>query len=58
MVSHNQYKVPCIYSKKLKDSETIMLENDIILINEGQFFEDLFIVVKIGGAGISRFHMS
>ena len=45
MVSHNKYKVPCIYTNSLKDKLLEMLEHDIILINEGQFFEDLFEVV-------------
>lgn len=45
MVSHNKYKVPCIYTKTLTEKMLEMLEHDIILINEGQFFEDLFDVV-------------
>ena len=45
MVSHNKYKVPCIYTKALKDKLLEMLDHDIILINEGQFFNDLSEVV-------------
>lgn len=46
MVSHDQCKVPCIYAKTLNEIISVMLDNDIILINEGQFFDDLFDVVK------------
>jgi len=46
MVSHNHLKVPCVYSKTLKEILSLIIDNDIILINEGQFFDDLFEVVK------------
>ena len=46
MVSHDQCKVPCIYVTTLQEIILSILDNDIILINEGQFFDDLFDVVK------------
>lgn len=40
--NHNKIKVPCIKAEKLMeiDNDTL-LKADIILINEGQFFEDI-----------------
>ncbi|MAR51090.1 MAG: hypothetical protein CML42_08190 [Rhodobacteraceae bacterium] len=46
MVSHDQCKVPCIYTTNLQEIMNLMLDNDIILINEGQFFNDVFDIVK------------
>ena len=40
--SHDKNKVPCIKTKKLNDVQVELLHNnDVILINEGQFFPDL-----------------
>lgn len=42
MYSHDQSTVECIKVKTLSEiEEELILENDIILINEGQFFSDL-----------------
>mgnify|MGYP001066393108 CR=1 FL=1 len=41
--NHDLNKKPCIKTKNLNDvSKDILMENDVILINEGQFFSDLF----------------
>lgn len=40
--SHNKFKVPCIKAEKLLDiSKDILHDADVILINEGQFFDDI-----------------
>lgn len=40
--THDGQKVPCIKTKKLTDiSFDLLNKNDVILVNEGQFFEDL-----------------
>lgn len=40
--NHNRIMVPCIKAEKLMDiSESVLVDADIILINEGQFFEDI-----------------
>jgi thymidine kinase len=42
MYSHDKVAVDCIKVKSLKDVEDELIkENDIILVNEGQFFSDL-----------------
>lgn len=42
--SHNNNKVPCIKTKKLTDiDENIIRQYDHILIDEGQFFDDILI---------------
>lgn len=43
--THDKIMIPCIQAHKLHDVYDTMLENDVILINEGQFFEDLFPIV-------------
>lgn len=40
--SHDLNKMKCVKSKLLSDiSKEMLIENDVILINEGQFFDDL-----------------
>ena len=62
LTTHDQIKIPCIQTTKLsniwylKDLDTYYNENldnhiklmysDVILINEGQFFEDLYVIVE------------
>lgn len=45
LTSHDQTKIDCICLKKLNDifavNQEIVRESHVILINEGQFFEDL-----------------
>ena len=43
--THDKIMIPCIQAHKLKDVYQEMIESDVILINEGQFFEDLFKIV-------------
>lgn len=49
--SHDNIMAPCLKSSVLKDiwenknTESILRESDVILINEGQFFQDLYEVV-------------
>ena len=43
--THDKIMIPCIQAHKLKDVYQQMIESDVILINEGQFFEDLFKIV-------------
>ena len=38
--SHDHVEIPCIFTSTLSD-HSIWLDADVILINEGQFFEDL-----------------
>lgn len=51
MSSHDKIMIPCIQTKKLFDlldssiSNINILQSDVILINEGQFFEDLSLFV-------------
>ena len=40
--SHDRFMIPCIQAKILKEARDKMEEADVILINEGQFFEDLY----------------
>jgi len=45
--THDKIKIPCIQIERIRDfwNETNMVNNligDVILINEGQFFEDLY----------------
>ena len=45
--THDKVKIPCIKSDSLKKIWPGDLMNaDVILINEGQFFEDLFVIVN------------
>lgn len=47
--SHDRKMIPCIFAENLSTiiNTQEVLEADIILINEGQFFEDIFESVKI-----------
>ncbi len=40
--SHDKIKIPCIKTERIKDIWDEVLKGDVILINEGQFFEDLY----------------
>lgn len=40
--SHDKIKIPCIKTEKIQDIWSEVLKGDVILINEGQFFEDLY----------------
>ena len=46
--THDGIMVPCMRAKKLKDviNKEVIKEYDVIIINEGQFFSDLYDVVK------------
>ena len=39
--THDGIKIPCIKTEKLMDILEITISNTVILINEGQFFQDL-----------------
>jgi thymidine kinase len=45
--THDMVKIPCIMTPRLRDvwSDAIVCSADVVLINEGQFFEDLAEVV-------------
>jgi thymidine kinase len=46
--THDKIMIPCLQSNNLKDiwiSNKILNNSDVILINEGQFFEDLYDIV-------------
>lgn len=46
--THDQNKIPCLRLKSLKSILVNELHNDIFLINEAQFFPDLYdIVIKL-----------
>jgi len=40
--THDQQMIPCIQCKTLKEIIPKLMDSDVILINEGQFFEDLY----------------
>jgi thymidine kinase len=42
MSTHDKIKIPCIKTKKILDVLSKIENVDVILINEGQFFEDLY----------------
>ena len=48
--THDKIKIPCIKAKSLKkiwfNEENCLISSNVILINEGQFFEDLFDIVN------------
>jgi len=48
LTTHDQYTIPCIVpsSTKLMDLFSQCITVEVILINEGQFFEDLYDFVK------------
>ena len=43
--THDKVKIPCIKTERLSDVWIKVATSDVILINEGQFFEDLYEVV-------------
>jgi len=43
--THDKVMIPCIQAHNLKDVYEKMKESDVVLINEGQFFGDLFDIV-------------
>ena len=43
--THDKHMIPCIQSHLLKDVYNEMEKVDVILINEGQFFPDLYKIV-------------
>ena len=46
--THDKYSIPCISINKLQDiSDEIIDNHKIILINEGQFFEDIITFVNL-----------
>ena len=40
--THDKIKIPCIKTERMKDIWDEIIKGDVILINEGQFFEDLY----------------
>jgi thymidine kinase len=42
--THDKVMIPCVFANKIKDvcEEKMIVSSDIILINEGQFFPDLY----------------
>lgn len=47
LVNHDNISIPCIFCKELKEIDKDRLEKaDVILINEGQFFSDIYNEVK------------
>ena len=41
--THDKIMIPCIFAGKLGDVDATLVQNaNVIIINEGQFFEDLF----------------
>ena len=53
MVTHDNTEIECVYVSKLNDiyniydtSKDIKLHNSVYLINEGQFFPDIYVWVK------------
>jgi len=46
MYTHDKKSIKCIYSSNLEESIDYLMDIDVILINEGQFFPDLCETVK------------
>jgi thymidine kinase len=44
--THDQHMIPCIQTYSLQSVKEVLLQHDVILINEGQFFNDLYSVVN------------
>ena len=44
--TYDKQMIPCIQTYSLESVRSILQENDVILINEGQFFKDLHLVVS------------
>ena len=44
--THDKVMIPCIFTNKIADVWESISKSEIILINEGQFFDDLFEVVS------------
>lgn len=40
--SHDKIMIPCLHARQIRDLWNDILNSDVILINEGQFFEDLY----------------
>ena len=45
--THDKIKIPCIKTHNLMDLEQQCYENNVVLINEGQFFPDLQEFIRI-----------
>tara|TARA_A100001015_G_scaffold287104_1_gene356527 strand:- start:215 stop:769 length:555 start_codon:yes stop_codon:yes gene_type:complete len=43
--THDKQMIPCLQSHLLKDVMNDLINADVILINEGQFFQDLYDIV-------------
>lgn len=43
--THDKIMIPCVQTIQLNNIREQLLEADVILINEGQFFQDLFSIV-------------
>ena len=43
--THDKIMIPCIQANSLAEIRESLIESDVILINEGQFFQDLYDVV-------------
>jgi thymidine kinase len=42
MSTHDKIMIPCIQSKKIADAFVDIIKADVVIINEGQFFSDLY----------------
>jgi thymidine kinase len=40
--SHDRIEIPCVFTSSLLSNKSLWMDADVILINEGQFFLDLF----------------
>jgi thymidine kinase len=47
MSTHDKIKIPCIKTNKITDILSKISKADVILINEGQFFDDLYETVEM-----------
>jgi len=45
--THDHIMIPCIQSNDLSSITETLIKNDVILINEGQFFSDLYDIVLL-----------
>jgi len=43
--THDHIMIPCVQTQTLSDIKNTLYEADVIMINEGQFFEDLYEMV-------------
>jgi thymidine kinase len=44
--THDKQMIPCIQTYSLLNVKDVLLQHDVILINEGQFFNDLYDIVN------------